>query len=147
MTTWSAPVRTAIALPSPVVAASQRDRAVCSPLVRNRKGQLGDVNRRMHGGVRENADAERGKPMSKCLHIRLLVGRRQDKRAYVAKLLDLGGRLRDRARSEDHARAKPGKDKRPNRCHVRSILMCRCARRLTSWTAYIRSFVSVRPPR
>ena len=76
----------------------------------------------MHGGVGENADAERAKPLSKHLRVRLLVRRRQDKRVYVAKLLDLGGRLRDRPRSEDHARAKPGKDKRPNRCHVRSIL-------------------------
>jgi len=67
----------------------------------------------MHGGVRENADAERGKPMSKCLRIRLLVGRRQDKRAYVAKLLDLGGRLRDRAGSEDHAERSPGKTNGP----------------------------------
>src|ERR1700733_335746 len=75
------------------------------------------------------------------------ISKLRPKRVYVAKLLDLGGRLRDRPRSEDHARAKPGKDKRPNRCHVRSILMCRCARRLRSWTAYIRSFVSVRPPR
>ena len=74
----------------------------------------------MHGGVGENADAERAEPLSKHLRIRLLVRRREDKRPCATKLLDFGEGLGDRAKSEDHARAEPGKDKWPNRGHVRS---------------------------
>src|SRR5580704_7471367 len=56
---------------------------------------------------------ERAKPLSKHLRIRLLVRRRQDKRPCATKLLDLGEGLGDRAKSEDHARAEPGKDNGP----------------------------------
>jgi hypothetical protein len=47
-------------LPSPVVdPLPERDHTVGTPLVKIARTKLGDVDRGMHGGVRENADAER----------------------------------------------------------------------------------------
>lgn len=141
-------MRTAIALPSSVVDRLPRDQAVLAAR-ETRKGQLGDVDRRMHGGVGENADAERAKPLSKHLRVRLLVRCRQDKRPCATKLLDLGEGLAIVPNPKITRERSPGKTNGPNRCHVRSILACRYrrARRLRNWTVYVRSFVSVQRPR
>ena len=129
-------------------AASERDDAVGASLAKDRKRGLGDVDRRVHRGAGENADAKRAQPLRERFRVRLLVRRRQDERARMAELLDLDGGLRDRAKPEDHARAQPRKDERLNRrsCRPRAGLSAD-RRRSGVRRRIIRPSVSVRRSR